>query len=120
MNLIKPHDYIILGIYTVVLLWDYMTSGDFGEFLIFVLAGVAIFALNYKKYKGVSNKEIMNWQLFSTGWIVVLVGLLAIIFGYDQAAIFFNHGLLIFIILLTLFEVFLSSRRLKNNEDPAR
>lgn len=44
MNLIKPHDYIILGIYTVVLLWDYMTSGDFGEFLIFVLAGVVIFA----------------------------------------------------------------------------
>ena len=120
MNLIKPHDYIILGIYTVVLLWDYMTSGDFGEFLIFLLAGVVIFALNYKKYKGVSNKEIMNWQLFSTGWIVVLVGLLAIIFGNEQAAIFFDHGLLIFIILLTLFEVFLSSRRLKNNEDPAR
>ncbi len=119
MKLISPHDYIILGIYAVVLIWDYVTEGSFGEFLIFVLAGTVIFALNYKKYKGVGNKDIVNWQLFSTGFIVVLIAVLAMIFGTENASIFFDHGLVIFVILLTAFEVFLSSRRIKSGEDPA-
>ncbi len=112
---LTSRDYTILAIYTVILLLDYfdfqLTAFIPDVVLMWGFAGVVLYSLNYKKYQKVDDEEIMKWQIFSTVYIVVVIIIFYLIGGRTGAGLFFNEGMLIFILLLSFFEIFIRWRK---------
>ncbi|TFB13367.1 hypothetical protein E3U55_16110 [Filobacillus milosensis] len=116
MNL-KVNDYIIIVLIAVLLFLDHFVSGIPHNLLAWVFAGVIIYSLNYKKYKDVSLKEIMNWQILSSIVVLVLVLIFTLIGTDDTPGVSLTSGMFYFVILLSLFEIIYQRLQIKRGTD---
>jgi len=106
-------DYVILLLYTVILVIDYFSLVDWisSSVLLWVFVAVVVYSLNYKKYKNISDEDIMKWQIFSTSYFVIAALILYLLGGRSSAGLFFSDMIFILILLLSFFEIFIRWRK---------
>jgi uncharacterized SAM-binding protein YcdF (DUF218 family) len=84
--------------------------------LIALILGLFLFSLMFKKYRDINNKEILKWQIFSTIYILFLMGLFTILGGQSSSGIDFDNGFLWIVFLISLFEMYLQWKKVKKSE----
>ncbi|WP_246941951.1 V-type ATPase subunit a family protein [Bacillus pinisoli] len=99
MKLLKPIEFIIVLAITILFVYDYFPNiplaGILPEgLLITFIFGLFLFSLLYKKYRERNNEDIFKWQVFSTIYILFLMGLFTILGGQSSSGISFNNGFL--------------------------
>ena len=79
------------------------------------ILGLIILSLFFARYRDPSNAEILRWQLFITGYILILMSLLTISGGKSSSGIAFTNFFFWIGTLISFIEIFKSWKKVKNS-----
>ena len=121
MNFIKPLDILFIFVFTLLVVYDYFPTISLADAipkgvlssLILVILAVSLL---FKRYRETNNKEIFQWQIFFTIYILLLLGLLTALGGQSTSGVAFDNGVLWIVLLLSLFDIYSQWKKLKKSE----
>ncbi|WP_323646841.1 hypothetical protein [Lysinibacillus xylanilyticus] len=107
--------------FTLLFILDYFPNIPLGDsipkgVLISLILGLFIFSLIFKKYRDINNKEILQWQIFSTIYILLIMGILTILGGQSSSGIAIDDGILWILLLISLFDIYSQYKKIKRTE----
>jgi hypothetical protein len=121
MNFLKPIDIgFILG-FTLLFLYDFFPNIPFADaltddYLIALIVGLFLFSLFFKRNRVTHFKEKLQWQLFSTAYIVFIIALFTILGGKSSIGVSFDNGVLWGVLLFSFFDMFFQWMKYKKLE----
>lgn len=87
---------MVILAFTLLFLYDYFPNIPLAKsipkgVLIALILGLFFFSLIFKKYRDANNKEILRWQIFSTIYILFLIGVFTFLGGQSSSGIAFDN-----------------------------
>ncbi|MGE7690131.1 hypothetical protein ACQKMI_13120 [Lysinibacillus sp. NPDC097214] len=121
INFIKPVDFIFILAFTLLFVLDYFPNIPLADsipkgVLIALILGLFIFSLIFKKDRDINNKEILQWQIFLTIYILLIMGILTILGGQSSSGIAFDNGVFWIVLLISLFDIYSQYKKFKRTE----
>jgi hypothetical protein len=121
MKFLKPLHIIIILAFTLLFAYDYFPIFPVAytapkSILIALIFGLYLFSFLFKRYRNTNNKEILKWQIFSTVYILFLIGLFTIMGGKSTSGISFNNGFLWIVFCISLFDMYSQWKKVKQSE----
>ncbi len=106
---------------TLFILYDYFPNIPLADvfparILIVLIVGLFLFSLVFKKHSDKENKQILAWQIFSTVYLLILLGLLTLLGGKSTTGISFDNGFLWIILLISIFQIKSQWKKVKLSE----
>ncbi|GEL78652.1 hypothetical protein [Tenuibacillus multivorans] len=122
MNFLKQRqDIVLLVIMTLLLVYDFFNGvrldGGVNQLsLLLIIFGLYLITLNAKKSKTQNEKEILNWQIFITCYLVVLIGLLTAFGGESTSGISLSNVFFWAVVAISIIEIIVQWKKVKHVE----
>jgi hypothetical protein len=116
---LKPLEISIILVFTVLLVYDYFPNTPLGDTIpkgLFtgLILGLFLYSLLFKKHEDANDKEILNWQIFLTAYILFLIGLFTMLGGQSSSGISFTNISLWIVLLISIVEIISQSKKVKS------
>lgn len=107
--------------FTLLFVYDYFPHLPLGETIpkgvpIALFLGFFFFSLIFKKYRDTDNKKVLQWQIYSTTYILLLIGILTLLGGQSSSGIAYDNSFLWVILLFSLLEITSQWKKVKDSE----
>jgi hypothetical protein len=124
LEFIKKLDFFIILSFTLLFLYDYFPNiplaGVIPEnILIALIFGLYLFSLFFKRYRDTDNIKILKWQIYSTLYILFLMGLFTVLGGKSASGISFDNGFLWVFLIISIFDMKSQWKKVKLSKLPA-
>jgi L-asparagine transporter-like permease len=105
--------------FTLLFVYDYFPNILFAKailksILIWLTVGLLLFNLIFKRYRKPNKLEVFKRQLFSTFYILFLIGLFTILGGESSTGLSLNNVFFWIVFLLSSFEMFSQWKKVKD------
>ena len=121
IKFLKPLDFVLILAFTLLFIYDFFPTVTFADaipkgVLILLIIGLFVISLIIKKNKDTNNKDMLKWQVFSTVYILLLVGICTILGGRSSSGIGLDNGVLWIVLLISLFQINSQWKKVKRSE----
>lgn len=107
--------------FAILLAYDYFPGNPLTQviparLIIFLILGLVLVSIMFKRYRNMNNKEAVTWELFFISYFVFLLILYSLLGGQSSSGIDFSNGILWVLLGISLIQIYIRSKKIKVQE----
>ncbi|WP_408006422.1 hypothetical protein ACJROX_17150 [Pseudalkalibacillus sp. A8] len=112
---------LIVFCFTILLAYDYFPNMSQmisvpDTVFIFLIIGLFLISMLLNRNKSVDIKDALKWQVFFTSYVLILMGIFTVLGGKSAIGISFSNGVFWLVLFISLFEMFLQLKKVRNSQ----